>query len=78
MEKVAYRLDLLASLQIHNVFHVSLHRDHNPRVGEESPEPQPLRLALDPEVWKYEVEAILASRIQTNPPNLPVLQCKIA
>ncbi len=43
-----------------------------------SVEPQPLRLAIDPEVQKYEVEAILASRIQPNPPNLPVSQYKIA
>ncbi len=76
--KVVYRLDLPASLQIHNVFHVSLLRDHKPQVGEQSPERQPLRLAIDHEVQVYEVEAILASRIQTNPPNLPVLQYKIA
>ena len=76
--KVAYRLDLPASLQIHNVFHVNLLRDHKPRVGEESPEPQPLKLAIDPEAWEYEVEAILASQIQSNPPNPPVLQYKIA
>ncbi len=75
--KVIYRLDLPSSLQIHNVFHVSLLRDHKPRVGEESPEPQPLKLTIDLEVQKYEVEAILASRIQPNPPNLPVLQYKI-
>ena len=36
IRKVAYRLDLPASLQIHNVFHVSPFRDHKPRVGEES------------------------------------------
>ncbi len=47
IEKVAYRLDLPASLQIHNVFHLSLPYDHKPRVGEESPEPQLLRLAID-------------------------------
>ncbi len=76
--KVAYRLDLPASLPIHNLFHVSLLRDYQPRVGEESPEPQPLRLAINPEVQEYKVEAILASRIQTNPPNPPVLQYKIA
>ncbi len=78
IRKVAYRLDLPASLQIHNVFHVSLLRDHKPRVGEESPEPLPLKLAIDPEVWEYEIEAIFASRIQLNPPNPPVLQYKIA
>ena len=76
--KVAYRLDLPASLQIHNVFHVSLLRDHKPRVGEEFPEPQPLKLAIDPEVWEYEVEAILASRIKSNPPNPLILQYKTA
>ena len=61
--KVAYCLDLPASFQIHNVFHISLLFDHKPRVGKESLEPQPLRLAIDPEVWEYEIEAILASRI---------------
>ncbi len=76
--KVAYRLDLPASLQINNVFHVSLLRDHQPRVGEESPEPQPLRLAINPDVQEYKVEAILASRIQTNPPNPLLLQYKIS
>ncbi len=76
--KVAYRLDLPASLQIHNVVHVSLLRDHKPQVSEESPEPQPLRLAIDLEVQKYEIEAILALQIQTNPPKPLVLQYKIA
>ena len=76
--KVAYRLDLAASLQIHKVFHVSLLYNHKPRVGEESPEPQPLKLAIDPEVREYKLEAILASQIQTNPPDPPVLQYKIA
>ena len=74
IKKVVYRLDLPASLQIHKVFHVSFLYYHKPRVGEESHEPQPLRLAIDPEVWEYEVEAILASQIRTNP---PVLQYKI-
>ncbi len=61
--KVAYRLNLPASLQIHNGFHVSLLRDNKPRVGDESPEPQPLKLLIDLEVQEYEVESILASRI---------------
>ncbi len=76
--KVAYRLDLPSSLQIHTVFHVSILCDYNSRVGEESPEPQPLKLAINFEVREYKVEAILASRIQSNPLNLPVLQYKIA
>ncbi len=78
IEKVVSRLDLPASLQTYNVFHVSLLRDHKSRVGEESPKPQPLRLAIDLEVREYKIEAILASRIQTNPPNPPVLQYRIA
>ena len=78
IRKVAYRLDLSVSLQIHNVFYVSLLRDHKPRVSEEFPELQPPRLAIDSEIQEYEVEAIFASRIQTNPPNPPVLQYKIA
>ncbi len=78
IRKLVYPLDLSACLQIHNVFHVSLLRDQKSRVDEESPEPQPLRLVIDPEVRKYEVEAILASRIQTNPLNPPLLRYKIA
>ncbi len=50
--KVAYRLDLPASLQIYNVFHLSIFRDYKPRVGEKFPEHQPLKLAIDPEVWE--------------------------
>ncbi len=75
--KVAYYLDLPASLQIHNIFYVSLLRDHKPRVGQESPEPPLLKLAIDPKVREYEVEAMLASRIQTNLSNLPVLNTKL-
>ena len=51
MRNVAYRLDLPANLQIHKVFYVSLRRDHKLQVGEETPDPPPLRLAIDPEVW---------------------------
>ena len=78
MGKVAYHLNLPASLQIYTVFHVSLLHDHKHRVGEKFPEPQTLRLAVGPEVRKYKVEAILATRIQTNPSNPPLLQYKIA
>ncbi len=48
--KVACCLDLSASFQIHKVFHISLLRDFKPRVGVESPELQPFRLAIDLEV----------------------------
>ena len=75
--KVAYRLDLPSSLQIHNVFHVSLLCDYKPRVSEKSPEPQSLKLAIDFEVREYKVEAIFASQIQSNLPNPPLLQYKI-
>ncbi len=75
--RVAYRLDLHSSLQIHNVFHVSPLYDYKPRVGEQSPESQPLRPTIDLEVREYEVEAILASRTQPNPLNPLVLQYKI-
>ncbi len=78
IKKITYRLDLPSSFQIYNVFYVSLFLDHIPRVGEESSELQPLRLAIGPEVRDYKIEAILASRIQTNLPNPPVLQYKIA
>ncbi len=61
--KVAYYLNLPSSLHIYNVFHISLLFDHKFQVGKESLEPQPLRLAIDPKVWEYEIEAILASRI---------------
>ncbi len=76
--KVTYRLDLPASFHIHNVFYFCLLPDHKPWVGEESPEPQQTRLAIDHEVWEYKVEAILTSQIQKNPPTSPVLQYKIA
>ena len=64
IRKVSYCFNLSASFQIYNVFHVILHRDHKPRVGEKFPEPQPLRLAIDCDVWGYKVEAIFASQIQ--------------
>ena len=78
IKKVASCLDLPSSLQIHNVFHVSLLYDYKPRVGEQSPESQPLRPTIDLEVREYEVEAILASQTQPNPLNPLVLQYKIA
>ena len=76
--KVVYRLDPTASFQIHNVFYVNLLRDHKPQVDKESHELQPLKLAIDYEVQEYKLEGILASQIQKNPSNPPVLQYKIA
>jgi hypothetical protein len=61
--KVAYELDLPEDLKIHNVFHVSLLREHRSRKGEATPEPEPLRLAVDPNLKEYEVQSILESRI---------------
>ncbi len=78
IRKVVYCLNLSASRSIHYVFHVYLLHDHKPRAGQESLESQPRRLAINPEVWEYKVEAIFISRIQKNLSNPPVLQYKIA
>lgn len=74
---VAYQLKLPEELRIHDVFHVSLLRDHKPRAGEDTPEPEPLRLAEDPAEREWEVEAITASRIVPGPEDKPVLQYRI-
>ena len=76
--KAAYRLKLPTELKIHNVFHVSLLRLHKPRQGDESPEPQPLRIAVDPDKREWEVEAILASRVLANDHEEPILQYKVS
>ena len=75
--KVACRLDLPSTFQIHNVFHIIFHFDLKHWVGEKSPELQPLKLAIDLKVWEDEVEAMFVSRIQKNQPNTPVLQYKL-
>ena len=76
--KAAYRLKLPEELKIHNVFHVSLLRLHRPRQGDDSPEPQPLRLAVDPDKREWEVEAILASRVLADDHEEPILQYKVS
>ena len=59
------------------MFHVSLLRNHKPRAGEDTPEPEPLHLAEDPAEKEWEVEAITASQIVDGPEGKPVLQYQI-
>ncbi len=60
---VAYHLDLLPRILIHNMLLVSLLYDHKRQVDQMSPEPQPLRLVIDLKVWEFKVKAILALQI---------------
>ena len=74
----AYKLELPKTLNIHNVFHVSLFRAYKLCEGDEFPEPKPLCLAKDLDICEYEVSAILDSQVQTIPNEQPMLQYQIA
>ena len=61
INKNAYKLDLPATMRIHNVFHVSLlDKYREPVEGQKPPEPAPIVVGEDDEEW--EVERILDSR----------------
>ena len=60
---MAYKLLLLLSSQIHNVFHVSLLRQHNELVTPSSPQ---LPLVSNTSTFILEPEAILDRRVVHN------------
>ena len=73
-----YKLKLLKTLNIHNVFHVSLFRAHKLCEDEKSSELKSLCLVKDSNVHKYEISVILNLWVQTILNEQLMLQYQIA
>ena len=74
IRKVAYQLNLLKKLCIHDVFHVSLLHDYKSHAEKDISESEILHLAKNSEMKKWEVKIIIDSWVINELKNKPVLQ----